>query len=369
MRCAPDGPINAKVMIIGEAPGSEEEKAGKPFVGSSGQELTRMLSEAGLDREQIYLTNVFHSRPPDNKLHENWCSGKKEVSDKYRQMLHLLRARSPDIPWPDHYTWAALAQGKYLLPEHLSELYRLRDEIERVRPNLIIAMGGTPTWAVLGVGGISKLRGVVTESTLVPGIKVLPTWHPAYVQRVWDQRLIAITDLIKAKSEMDFSEIRRPERFITISPSLQDILDYEPRILASKLLTFDTETAHNQITCISFAPDHKNAIVIPFVDRSKPGFNYWERQEEEVLAWRAVARWLAAPMPKLAQNGLYDIQYLWRVHGIPIANFAEDTMILHHSIYVELEKGLGFLGSVYTDEASWKLMRTRAKDSVEKKDE
>ncbi|MHA2085683.1 MAG: uracil-DNA glycosylase family protein [Candidatus Thorarchaeota archaeon] len=369
MRCSPVGPTNAKLMIIGEAPGSEEERAGKPFVGSSGQELTRMLTEAGLNRDQIYLTNVFLDRPPGNKFQDEWCRGKKEVSQQYKEILPSLQAACPEVTWPSTYTWNLIAQGKYLMPEYLPELFRLKGEIEQVSPNLIVPMGGTPTWAVLGVGGIGKLRGVITESSLVPGIKVLPTWHPAYIQRVWDQRLIAITDLMKAKQECEFPEIRRPERFVTINPTIKDMVDYEPRIRGAKVLAFDTETAHRQITCISFAPSAERAIVIPFVDKSKSGYNYWATPAEEVQAWRIVARWLDLPMPKLAQNGLYDLQYLWRVHGIPIRNFLEDTMLLHHSIYIELKKDLGFLGSVYTDEASWKLMRQRSSDVVEKKDD
>ena len=101
----------------------------------------------------------------------------------------------------------------------------------------------------------------------------------------------------------------------------------------------------------------------------KRGYNYWDTAEEEIAAWKIVTRWINFPMPKLAQNGLYDLQYLWRVHGIPVRNFLEDTMLLHHSIYIELKKDLGFMGSVYTDEASWKLMRQRSSDVVEKKDE
>lgn len=369
MRCSPVGPPDAKLVLVGEAPGADEERKGEPFVGSSGQELTRMLSEAGLNRSQIYLTNVFHDRPPDNKFQENWCRGKKEVSEQYKELLPNLKSARPDVVWPESYNWSHIAQGKYLLPEHLPEVFRLRDEIQSVKPNLVVTMGGTPTWALLGISGIGKLRGVVTEGKLVPGIKVLPTWHPAYIQRVWDQRLVGIVDLIKAKKEMQFPEIRRPERFITINPTIADITAYDSRIEAAQILSFDTETAHKQITCISFAPDQDHAIVIPFVDKSKPGYNYWEDPAEEIAAWKIVRRWLNYPMPKLAQNGLYDLQYLWKIHGIPVRNFVEDTMLLHHSIYLELKKDLGFLGSVYTDEASWKLMRQRSSDVVEKKDD
>lgn len=70
---------------------------------------------------------------------------------------------------------------------------------------------------------------------------------------------------------------------------------------------------------------------------------------------------------KVAHNGMYDVQYLWRA-GVPVKNFTEDTMILNHSLQPEMQKSLGFLGSVHTDEASWKIMRQRG-DDINKRDE
>ena len=62
---------------------------------------------------------------------------------------------------------------------------------------------------------------------------------------------------------------------------------------------------------------------------------------------------------KLFQNGLYDIAFLWRAYGIKVMNASEDTMLLHHALQPEALKGLGFLGSVYTDEGAWKQMREK----------
>ncbi len=139
-------------------------------------------------------------------------------------------------------------------------------------------------------------------------------------------------------------------------------------IARCKLLAFDTETANKQITCISFAPSPDIALVITFVDKSKLGYNAHDKKKE-VQYWQFVQMVLATPIPKLAQNGLYDLQYLWVPHGIWVNNYIQDTMLLHHSLFLELKKDLGFLGSVYTDELSWKIMRTRDKDKVEKKDD
>ena len=358
-------------MLIGEAPGGEEERLGLPFVGSSGKELTTLLGEAGIDREECYLTNVFLNRPKGNKFHAEWCRGKKEASDEYKEILPQLHETCPNYLWPNTYTWSSVAQGKYVMPEHLPELQRLKEEILQVKPNLVVALGGTPLWALLGTGGITKLRGAVAKSTLVPGQKVLPTWHPAYIMRAWEERLTLVADLLKAKDQMLFPEIRRPERLIWIRPTLDDMEEfYQKYIKDCSLLAFDTETRKGQITCISFAPNPKIAIVIPFVNKTPdPDYNYWKDPEDEKKAWLFVQKVLNSNVPKLAQNGLYDLQYLWTPHGISVRNFAEDTMLLHHSIYLELPKGLGFLGSIYTEEVAWKLMRTRSKDSIEKKDD
>ena len=77
---------------------------------------------------------------------------------------------------------------------------------------------------------------------------------------------------------------------------------------------------------------------------------------------------LSGPEPKVFQNGLYDISFLWRSYRIKTVNAEHDTMLLHHALHPESPKGLDFLGSVYTNHASWKLMRPRGKQTI-KRDE
>ncbi len=255
LECKPTGPPDAKILFVAEAPGAEEEREGKPLIGSSGKEFTQCLSEAGIPREICRLDNVFHFRPPNNKFHAEWCDTKKAVSEEYKLIQDHLIKICPNYPWPSTYTWTNVSKGQYVKPEHLPELQRLKEEILSVKPNLVVALGGVAAWALLGASGITKLRGVVAESSLVLGQKVLPTWHPAYVQRAWENRLTLVVDLIKAKREMEFSEIRRPQRKIWINPTLDDIRHFiSTYITDTELLSFDTETAHKQITCISFAP-------------------------------------------------------------------------------------------------------------------
>jgi uracil-DNA glycosylase family 4 len=316
-------------MLVGEAWGEHEEETGVPFSGASGWLLDQMLSQAGIARRDCYVTNVFNLRPKPSNDIKNLCGSK--------------------------------AKGQFVKAQYVKELERLYDEVKRERPNIIIALGATATWAFLGTNGIKRYRGAVAPSVdrvsnrLGYVQKILPTYHPAAVARDYSARPVVIADLSKAKREAAFPEVRRPVRNIWLYPTLEDLALYERDFIApSTLLSVDIETAGDQITCIGFAPNPSSAIVIPlFQGQSK---NYWATRDEELQALAYVRRWCAM-RPTVFQNGMYDIKFLWQRYGIPVPLAAEDTMLLHHAWQPEMEKGLGFLATLYTDEASWKFMR------------
>jgi DNA polymerase len=339
------GPKTAKVALVGEAWGREEEMVGLPFVGQAGQELTRELSEAGIDRARCFLTNVLALRPPSNQLDAICC--RKADAGAY-------------------YPLKPLSLGKYLHPQYLPELTRLKQELDHVQPNLVIALGGTATWALLNHPQIGSIRGTVAQSTLVPALKVLGTYHPAAVLRNIAYRPICIADYKKAVRQSQFPEIRRPERLILVNPTLEEADAYAGHLLRAPLLSIDIETFRGQIKMVGFAGSLSCAMVIPFVDLARGG-SYWPTPAQELYAWGIVRRLLESPVPKLFQNGLYDLQYFIRMGFRPRA-CTHDTMLMSHALYPELQKGLGFLGSVWTDEPAWKLMRS-SKSTETKRDE
>jgi hypothetical protein len=155
---------------------------------------------------------------------------------------------------------------------------------------------------------------------------------------------------------------------LLVNPTIEEVENWteETLRLRPSKLSADTETSHRMITMISFSRSKSNGIIIPFVDETKKGFSYWPTLELELRAWKCVERLLDSPIPTLWQNGLYDLQYVLPM-GLR-ARVDEDTMLLHHSKYPEMNKSLGFLGSIYTSEPSWKMMRT-AKADTEKRDE
>jgi DNA polymerase len=160
-----DGVPTAKIMVIGEAPGSDEDRLGKPFVGVSGRLLDKMLGFAGFSREtNLYITNVLNWRPPGNRK-------------PTPQEIHL------SLPF-------------------------LHRHIELIDPDFILCPGGISAVALTGSSdGITKLRGRWHEIALPSGktYKLLPTFHPAYLLRspsqkkqVW-QDVLKLKDAVKAK--------------------------------------------------------------------------------------------------------------------------------------------------------------------------
>lgn len=349
------GPRDARIAIVGEAWGKDEEElGGKPFVGYSGTELGRLLFESEIVRNPlpsrfidpkamanwwtlgpVFLTNVLALRPPNNDI-EKLCVKKAETGNAY--------------------TMPPLRQGKYIRPDLLPQVERLVAELTAYPRNLVIALGNTACWALLHSTRIGALRGTVTSTAFGPHLKTIPTYHPAAILRNWALRPITLADLQKAKRESAFPEVRRQSRRVIYSATFDEISAWYARNERASVIACDTETGAGMIKCISFAASPSEALVIKFVDLAKPSGRHYDDARDEVLAWRWVQRILALPAAKLFQNGLYDLQYLWRV-GIAPTNCTEDTMLLHHSMFPEMQKGLGFLGSIYCNEPAWKLMR------------
>lgn len=359
------------LLFVGEARGAEEDRLKPSFVGPSGVELLRMLNEASViqftadDRDYIYKywdtrnpqwieavwamhpelarTNVFNLHPKANNL-KSLCGEKREAIAGFPK----------------------LAPAGWIRSEFQPELDRLGDEVLTLDPNLIICLGNSALWALAGRTGVTKLRGTTLLSThTVSGYKLLPTFHPAAVLRQWEVRPTTIADLMKASREQQHPDIRRPRREIWIEPSLQDIERFfheqvwnqPPR---SVLLSTDIETSGTRITCIGFSPRPEIAIVIPFDDDRSPDGVYWQTQSDELQCWEIIRRVLEdRSVRKLFQNGAYDIAFLLRAYGIRTLGAEEDTMLLQHALQPESLKGLGYLGSIYTDEGAWKHMRKK----------
>ncbi len=331
------------LMIVGDYWSEEDEIKGRPLSGSSGKLLAAILASQGIVMSEAYTTCVFNR--------------------------HIRDLKSQCVPRADGIPGLPpIFPNKYCPMTYSAELMRLRKEIKDVNPTCILALGSIATWALLKSAGVKKIRGAPLLYTDGPRpYKVLPTYHPSAVFKDYSLKPILWADVEKLSGELRFPEIRRPQRKIWIEPSLEDLYRFEEEHISKAThLSVDIETRGTMITCIGFATSPELGIVVPFTDAAKPDGSYWPTLEEEVAAMKWCKKQCLSPLTKIGQNFLYDMQHLWRNYGIPIAGRVEDTMLLHHALQPEMEKGLGFLGSIYTREASWKFMRH--KETIKRED-
>lgn len=354
------------IFLIGEAQGENEARINRGFVGATGAELLRMLAEAGViefsphdsamlrnfwatrdpwaldsiweGHPELFRTNVFQLHPPSNKL-EHFCGHK-----------------SLGIPG-----YGKLTKAGYALATYHQQLDRLGDEILSIDPNLIVCLGNTAIWALMGSTGVTKLRGTTAVSThCVRGYKLLFTYHPSAVHRQWELRPTVVADLSKILDEKDTPNVARPKVEIWTEPTIEDIQQFIQEHVAGRceILSVDIETSGTRVTCIGFAPRRDLALVIPFDDERAASRSYWGTADAERQCWRLVRSVLEdQSIRKVFQNGLYDIAFLIRSYGIKTRGAMEDTMLLHHALQPESLKGLGYLGSIYTNHGPWKHER------------
>ncbi len=160
-----EGNPDADLVFIGEGPGEEEDKQGRPFVGRAGALLTKMILAMGLEREDVYITNVVKCRPPGN--------------------------RTPTV------------EEVEACREHLEGQLRI------IQPKVIVALGNPATKALLNTSvGITRMRGrwqsLPTLDPKLSGIKVMPTFHPAFLLRQYteDNRKKVWSDLQEVMREL-----------------------------------------------------------------------------------------------------------------------------------------------------------------------
>ena len=267
----------------------------------------------------------------------------------------------------------AVARKAYLRPEFGADIFTLYTNLRKIKPNLVIACGELALLALTHDSKLKFARGRITSSLPSCGeLKVLPVLHPRAVLSEIKQEPILLMDLMKARRQSAFPELRRPQRWLHLRPSIEDLESFwQEFIEPSSGLSIDIETKPGMITCVGISPSPERCLVVPFFDEEVKSGNYWATPREEVIAWRFVERCLNTEGKRVfGHNFQYDTQYLWRLMGIPARSWSDDTMLMHHALQIEMEKGLGFLASIYSEELAWKFMhKRRVADRSTKKEE
>jgi uracil-DNA glycosylase family 4 len=320
--------MDAKVLVCGEAYGAKEAMVGQPFVGPSGALLEGMLHSVGIDPASCRFTNLRNSRPPGNKIRA-WVDS----------------TGSPLAP---------LTQG----------LIELREEIEQVNPNLILALGNYPlaflagkaTWKKvaesggLDYSGISDHRGSIWPGTpLAGGRKVMAALHPASILRNYATKPYTKLDLKRAAEQARFPEIRRPAKTIIIDPQGTDRQDWIKWLLGSTqawdwpqspFLTVDIEYIGSKLLCCGLTRHSDVAVVL---------------RTDTIEAVEELKDILMSGIPLCFQNGMFDCSILEWWYNIPcVQHLLHDTMVGMHCAYTEFPKDLGFITSIFTEQPYYK---------------
>lgn len=313
------GTVPTNLMVIGEAPGSEEELEGKPFVGMTGKEVRKLLDKNGYENHKAYYTNVFKYHPANN-----------------------------DLKLAEASTGHAIADG-------IDDLWA---EIEQVKPNCILALGRLALRTLTGKDGITQHRGSILRS-LKHDIKVVPSFHPsAYLSERagkgsvdYSARTYVTLDFARAIEESQTSKLKLPERNLMVCRNSLQLYNFFEQNKKNNKLSIDIEVIHAIPTCIGMAFDSVNGLSVPLFSLYDMSF----ADAELVEMWKLLARNLEDPRLKIiGQNFKFDQAKIRNTVGIRLPRLYRDTMVQGFCLHPELPKSLQFLTSVYTREPYYK---------------
>ncbi len=316
------GPVGAELMILGEAPSYVETSLGRNFAGPSGKELDHLCFDSGINRNNCWVSNVCKFEVPANLPGQKIPFG--------------VRAKNAGI-------------------DLQQQLVELQEEINGVKPNCILALGGTALWALSGKNKIGNFRGSILHGM---GVKFVPTYHPAHLlhqaaggefKGYWN-RQIMIFDFKRALAQSKFSDYIIPSRTLEICKNSAHFAEFKDRYKNKRKMSVDIEANGTCIpVCVGLAFNKHHGMTIPL----------WNHDDichipddDLVQMWIMLAE-LLWEKDIVGQNFNYDRDKIKRL-GFVIRRLVSDTMLKAHAINPELPKGLAFNTSIFTEEPFYK---------------
>lgn len=350
----PESNQGARIAVVGEAPGEQEEKQAVPFIGPSGDEVMRALGAAQLRRRDLHITNVLLCRPPKNELDNLLAKISAENRDRQKRNKQMKekweigKRANPWLPEP-HYEALTMSPVTACRPRLERELADYRD---------IIALGGTAAKSVMNTQqNIMSIRGGFVEMDAgggLPARRVMPTIHPSFVLRSPRYAHVFRNDIYKAAQRFRGVESWHPPRVVYHpSPEQLEVFLSQP----VPYWTYDLETdgiepLTAKIRCVGIGTATDVAIVGLL---GRDGITRFYNSVDERRIIEVMKRFFMDDGKlKVGHNsGSYDtncINAQWGIWPKP----GLDTILLHRLVESELPHGLGFVGSMYTDAPSWK---------------
>ena len=243
--------------------------------------------------------------------------------------------------------------GAQVTPAGHEYIQMLKNELEHHPANVIVAVGNVALYALTNRFGITKWRGSILESTLLPGRKIIPIFHPATVippKNVYTNKHLITTDLGRVVVESRFPHINHPEIHIQVEPTFDAVLKFIKTCIdygeKGWPISIDIEVIGPEIDCISLAYDSHNTISIPF--RSPQGDYFSIEQEANI--WLLLAALIEDPIiPICGQNIIFDLSFIFRKYGIAPQGKIYCTMVAQKILYPDFSVGLDFITSLYTN--------------------
>lgn len=303
-------------MLVGEALGANEERAGKPFVGDAGRKLTYLLSRARIKRKSLLITNSVRCRPPRNRT---------------------PKAEELEACWP------------YLLGEILV-----------TKPEVVVTLGAVAQRQVLGTTrSIDSWRGFPKSHTFVgctrDGRKVshtcwvISTYHPSACLHNWmlDDRVV--DDLVVAQQYADGTKhLKWPDTKYRVADTLVGVEELFTDLYKKRVVSVDTETTGldvhtSDVLAVGFCATPGDAFILPLLGRY--GKQIWQPEEK-----RYIIRLLTVFLENttlIGQNLKFDVQFFRKLTGLADYTIAMDTMIAHRAIDENAPHNLTFLCQKY----------------------
>ena len=333
------GPLNARIVVIGEAPMKQEDFEGRPFAGGGYNLMRKLWEDAGIDKYQVRLENLHESRAKYDKIDSVPTGELVDSIKNLHQRLAKMERPYVLVPTGNYSTFALTGKGKVKAALRKQFGEEINTSKAEKKANINVLRGST----------------YIYQDLRRRNIKVIPTMHPADVlfankfkQRVErDWRVIEEESHKKGYKSAERKHIAKPIQYeldIFLGQVQEVMTDTKAR------LAIDIETWGNTLSCVGFALSPYCSVTLPVVTKQEKAF------------YMPYIEWLCScGVPKVLQGGWFD--WYWLDHyGVTLNNYVYDTMGMHHCIDPIESHDLAFLASYYTRQNYWK---DEAKDAEE----
>ncbi len=315
------------ILVLTDHPRIDDEGE----ILSSNRIFSSLLDSAAIDRGNITILAAINVRPHMDRIESVLTRSK------------ALRAKS--LP--------PFRSGFFVPASLEARIKSVKRQIEKLSPDVIIALGPFSLWVLTGHYDISRRHGFIHAFGRIP---VIPAYHPATIVRQYSFFLPTAGDFARANALA--TGLIRPEKFDYIAePTLDDLsafvrfVNENPQAPIS--IDIETRPTYRSIVSIGLGTSNK-ALCVQLWNRSRKGQSFWPSPQQEQQALEHVANVMASPNPKIMQNALYDLMILatgpnLRVHG-PIT----DTRLQHLALYNEIPHNLAEIATGHLAMQPWK---------------